>query len=80
MQPLIQDIFYQIIDSSPYLPERFCDFSCMRFPFKKNQKVLSHVNSFWSEIYKKCLSVVELLQFEAPNLCGFDQGLEARSR
>ena len=28
--------------------------SCMRFPFKTKQKVLSHVNSFWSEIYKKC--------------------------
>ena len=34
MQPLIQDIFSQIIDSFPYFPERFCDFSCMRFPFK----------------------------------------------
>ena len=34
MQPLIQDIFSQIIDSSHYFPERFCDFSCMRFPFK----------------------------------------------
>ena len=34
---------------------RFWNFSCMRFPFKKTkQKVLSHVNSFWSEIYKKC--------------------------
>ena len=54
MQPLIQDIFSQIIDSSPYFPERLCDFSCMRFPFKTKQKVLSHVNSFCSEIYKKC--------------------------
>ena len=42
MQPLIQDIFPQIIDSSPYFPERFCDFSCMRFPFKTK----SHINSF----------------------------------
>ena len=54
MQPLIQDILSQIIDSSPCCPERFRDFSCMRFPFKTKQKVLSHVNSFWSEIYKKC--------------------------
>ena len=42
MQPLIQDILSQIIDSSPCCPERFCDFSCMRFPFKTKQKVLSH--------------------------------------
>ena len=54
MQPLLQDIFSQLIASSPYFPERFCDFSCIRFPFKTKQKVLSHVNSFWSEIYKKC--------------------------
>ena len=54
MQPLIQDIFSQIIDSSYYFPTRFCDFSCMKFPFKTKQKVLSYVNSFWSEIYKKC--------------------------
>ena len=54
MQSLIQDILSQIIDSSPCCPERFRDFSCMRFPFKTKQKVLSHVNSFWSEIYKKC--------------------------
>jgi hypothetical protein len=54
MQPLIQDILSQIIDSSPCCPERFRDFSCMRFPFKTKQKVLSHVNSFWSYIYKKC--------------------------
>ena len=54
MQPLIQDILSQIIDSSPCCPERFRDFSCMRFPFKTKQKVLSHVNSFWSDIYKKC--------------------------
>ena len=55
MQPLILDIFSQIIDSSPYFPERFRDFFCMRFPFKTKQKLfmLSHVNSFWSEIYEK---------------------------
>ena len=45
------------------------------------QKVLSHVNSFWSEIYKKCQKsswmFVEILQFVVPNLCGFDPGLEA---
>ena len=52
MQPLIQDIFSHIIGSSPYFPERFCDFSCMRFLFKTKQKMLSRVNSFWSEIYK----------------------------
>ena len=46
MQPLVQDIFSQIIDSTPCFPERFCDFSCMRFPFKTKQKVLSHVISF----------------------------------
>ena len=39
MQPLMQDIFSQIIDSSPYFPERLCDFSSVRFPFTK---VLSH--------------------------------------
>jgi hypothetical protein len=54
MQPLIQDILSQIIDSSPCCPERFRDFSCMRFPFKTKQKVLSHLNSFGSDIYKKC--------------------------
>ena len=54
MQPLIQDIFSQVIDSSPFFPVRFCDFSCMRLPFKTKQKVLSLVNSFWPEIYKKC--------------------------
>ena len=32
MQPFIQEISSQIIDSSPYFPERFCDFSCMRIP------------------------------------------------
>ena len=47
------DILSQIIDSSPCFPERFGDFSCMKFPFKTKQKVLSHV-SFWSDIYKKC--------------------------
>ena len=52
MQSLIQDIFSQIIDSSPYFPERLYDFSCMRSPSKQN--VLSHVNSFWSENYTKC--------------------------
>ena len=56
MQSLIQDIFSQIIDSSAYFPEKFCDLSCMRFPFKTKQKMLYHVNSFWSEIYKKCQS------------------------
>ena len=30
--------FAQIIDSSPYFPERFGDFSCLRFPFKENKK------------------------------------------
>ena len=54
IQPLIQDISSQIIDSSPCFSERFRDFSCMKFPFKTKQKVLSHVNSFWSDIYKKC--------------------------
>ena len=39
----MQDIFSQIIDSSPYFPERFCDFSCKKFPFKTKQKVLSYV-------------------------------------
>ena len=53
MQPLIHPILSQIIDSSPCCPERFRDFSCMRFPFRTKQKVLSHVNSFWSDIYKK---------------------------
>ena len=46
MQPLIQDILSQIIDSSPGCPERFHDFSCIKFPFKTKQEVLSHVNSF----------------------------------
>ena len=46
MQPLIQDISSEIIDSSPCCPERFHDFSGMKFPFKTKQKVLSHVNSF----------------------------------
>ena len=54
MKPLMQDIISQIIDSSSNFPESFCDLSCMRFPFKTKQKVSSHVNSFWSEIYKKC--------------------------
>ena len=53
MQPLIQDIFSKINDSSLDFPERFCDISCMKFPFKAKQKVLSHVNIFLSEIYKK---------------------------
>ena len=47
MHPLIQDIFSQIIDSSPSFPKRFCDFSCMRLPFKS--KMLSYVYSFGSE-------------------------------
>ena len=34
MQLLIQDILSKIIDSSLYFPDRFCDFSCMRIPFK----------------------------------------------
>ena len=51
MQPLIQAIFSQIIDSSSYFPARFCDFSWMSFPFKKKKILL---NSFWSEIYKNC--------------------------
>ena len=46
--------FISIIDSSSGCPERFRDFSCIKFPFKTKQKVLSHVNSFWSDIYKKC--------------------------
>ena len=62
MQLLIQDIFSQIIDSSPQLPERLRDFSCRKFPFKTKLKVLSHVNSFWSEIYKKCQKWSECLK------------------
>ena len=31
MQPLVQDILSQIIDSSPCCPERFHDFSCVKF-------------------------------------------------
>ena len=54
MQKLIQDIFSQIIDSCCYFPERFCDFSCNKLLFKTKYKVLSHVNRFWSEVYKKC--------------------------
>ena len=38
IQPLIQDILSQIIDSSPGFPERFRDSSCMKFPFKQNKK------------------------------------------
>ena len=43
MQPLIQEIFSQIIDSSPYLPERFCDISCRKFPFKKKSYLMELV-------------------------------------
>ena len=32
MQPLIQPILSQIIDSCFYIPERFSDFSCWKFP------------------------------------------------
>ena len=32
MQPLIQPILSQIIDSCFYFPERFCDFSCWKYP------------------------------------------------
>ena len=73
MQPLIQDIFSQIIDSSPYFPKRFCDFSCMRFPFKTKQNVLSHANIFRSEIDKKCQNWFWM--FEAYlewNFCNFE--------
>ena len=60
----MQDIFSQIIDYSPYFPERFCDFFCMRFPFKRKQ------NSFWYKFLNVwSLSKLELLQFVAPNLC-----------
>ena len=38
IQPLIHDIFSQIIDSSPCFPERFRDLSCMNSPSKQNQK------------------------------------------
>ena len=56
MQPLIQDIFSQIIDSSPYFPEGFDLISLARDSpsNKQKQNVLSRVNSFWSEIYEKC--------------------------
>ena len=30
MHPLIQDILSQIIDSSPFFPEKLCDFSCKK--------------------------------------------------
>ena len=54
IQLLIHKIFSQIIDSGLHFPERFFDFSCKKFLFKTKQKLLSHVNSFWSEVYKKC--------------------------
>ena len=50
MQSLIQDIFSQIIDCCLHFPEKFCDFSCNELNFKK---VIAHVNSFWSDVYKK---------------------------
>ena len=64
MQPLIQDIFSQIIDSSAYLPERLYDFSCMKIPFKTKQKVLFHVNNFGQKFTRnaknssKCLKLI----------------------
>jgi hypothetical protein len=67
MQLLIQDIFSKIIDSSLDFPERFCDISCMNFPFKTKQKVLSHVNIFLSEIYKKFECHIDAAEQKALN-------------
>ena len=53
------------------------------------QKVLSHVDSFLVRNLQQMqtmvlnvwsLSEVELLQFVAPDLCGFDPGMDAGSR
>jgi hypothetical protein len=58
----------------------------MKFPFKTKRKVLSHVNSFLSDIYKKCQKWFWMFEaylerkFVAHSLCGFDLGLEAGSR
>ena len=85
MQPSVQHIFSQIIDSCIYFPERFCDFSCKSFKEKKSKIVVSFLVRGLQEIPKMILNVhslseVEFLQFLIHNLCGFDPGLEAVSR
>ena len=61
MQPLIEDIFSQIIDTSSYFPEKFYDFSCMRFLFK-TKKVFSHVDSFCQEFTRNAKNGSECLK------------------
>ena len=54
MQPLIQDIFSHIIDSLFFIFLKGFVISIVRnCRSKQFQKGVSHVNSFWSEVYKK---------------------------
>ena len=92
MQPSKQPILPQIIDTCFYFLERFSYFSCQKYPQELqllHLKPIYHLDRIFArnlqEMSKMVLNVcslseVEFLQFLAPNLCGFDQGLETGSR
>ena len=73
MQPLIQHMSSQIIDSYLHFPQRFSDFSCYSCTCKQN--------NFVNIVFKKwqnflfCFQV-QLLQFLSLNNCGFDPELK----
>jgi hypothetical protein len=56
MQPLIQPISSQIIDSCFHFPERFCDFSCWRYPQELqllHLKTSCHLNRVLGQIFMR---------------------------
>ena len=56
MQPLIQPILSQIIDSCFYYPERFSGFSCWKFPQELqllHLKTSSHLNRVFCQIFTR---------------------------
>jgi len=56
MQPLIQPILSQIIDSCFYFPERFSDFSCRKYPQELellHLKTSYHLNRFFGQEFTR---------------------------